>query len=170
MRRVSFRILLFIIAFAVGYGVFYLWLDRNTPKVEEQAINNSFQNVMMRNYRPLSERKLNMFSLVIRVDEHRQIKINDTDFSNLDNLAVLKKILAEVFIERKINKQWISNENKHIDRTVTIRQSGSLTSEDFLNLVEALNEIGANPIQVDDFYQKYYANRPAYLSSTEKIY
>jgi hypothetical protein len=67
----------------------------------------------------------------------------------LDDLSQLKSRLEEIFRDRKIYEAYRPNTTE-VEKSVIIKEIDSMKIGDFLNLVEALEDAGANPIQADE--------------------
>jgi len=90
--------------------------------------------------------------LYVSVENDGQIKINSQISASLENTDILKRELEIIFQERTTNGVFAEQSNK-IVKSVIIKAPPSIRYGDFLRLVGAVEESGAEPIvlQIDQY-------------------
>lgn len=138
-EQILLRLFSFSLTFCVSLIVFLTAL--NIP--EEAKLRQLDVEIYKR---PLNEKceRPNPLLLLVRVDKERQIKLNLESFGSLNNTTDLENKLAEVFKEREMFH--VINKNSEIEKSVIIRPDKTIKFEEVINLMDILNEIGANVI------------------------
>lgn len=93
-------------------------------------------------------------TLVVTLDEERNLRLNTDDVGSLDEPSKLTTRLTEIFYEREINLAyrpgWEYREEipsrERIEKTVVIIPSASLKYRDALRLLRVVEQTGAGPI------------------------
>jgi biopolymer transport protein ExbD len=144
IRVVSIRIFSISLTFIVGTIFVSLSVGiTETPKTylvkAEIFENNAFTKEDCKTPNPLI--------LMVFVDENKHIRLNGENFGTLEDTSSLEKLLSQAFMDRTSNE--VLNKNLQIEKSVVVRFHRSLSYEQAIHLIEALNKSGANPVILD---------------------
>jgi biopolymer transport protein ExbD len=99
----------------------------------------------------ISQSRPNPLTLVVKLDENKNLTLNNEEQGSLNDTSQIKKILQEIFKEREDNGVFREGTNV-IEKTIYIKAPLSVEFFDVIKIANALRDAGTDSIglQVDD--------------------
>ena len=103
------------------------------------------------NEKPASQIKPNPLTLIVKLDGNMNLTLNNEAAGSLNDTSLLTSQLKQIFKDRETYGAFREGSNE-IEQTLYIKAPLSVGFSDVIKLVNALKDVGANPIglQVDD--------------------
>lgn len=147
INRIIVKSIIFVIGLTMGVFSANIFYKLIFSPVDRNEIRPLLENV--KDYKPpkIENCKPNPLVLVVEVDKDRNIFLNMEKLGTLDNFTQLKNNLSWIFEERENNGVYEENSLKVIKEIIIIPKD-TLKDKDLFNLVDAVEQSGANPILI----------------------
>ncbi len=143
----------FLLTMTIGFAsIFAFGCLPKTDKYESEINNVSVPQIyyveIYKAYESFSTAKPNPCTLILELNESRNITLNREDFGDLDDTRYLESTLSDVFRQRQINGVFKEGSTE-IEKTVIVSVASSIKYSAVIRLIKALEKTGATPVQLD---------------------
>lgn len=145
INRVIVKSIIFVIGLTIGVFSANAFYKLVFSPVDRNEVLPLLENV--KNYKPVKTVNCvnNPLILIIEADKNRHILLNKENLGSLGKFTQLKNNLKWTFRDRELHGVYEENSEKVIKEVIII-QNATLIDMDLFNLVDELEQIGANPI------------------------